>query len=494
MLNLRNKPIKTKLIAMMMITASIGIVFMATAIIIYEAMTNRETISSELSTLAEVIGSRSTGSLTFNDPSTALENLTALKVNKNIIYAVILDEQQQMFAEYQADSEIESNATDKYPWTMHFLQKLSMGALTETIEISKAILLEDQAIGTIRIISNMNAFYTNLLNYLAWVGIVALSCFGISFAVSSRLHKLISDPVLALDQATHTVSSKNDYSIRIAGNRSDELGKLIDSFNTMLEQIQTRDKQLAGYSHQLKVQVEERTGELLQANERRIQWLENMAKFLKHELKNATVGIKSSLELIERRSQQPAIDVYIGRARKSLDFMRVLLDSVSNASSLEASVYKESLQPVDLTRLVKSEIEEYQSFYPQYTFVDDCDADIHVLGNEDRIKQLLDKLVNNAFEHCMPNSPINVSTRTLGNNAELSVTNEGVKLPDDKARIFDLFVSLRDAEHWKNDSLGLGLYIVKLIAESHGGTVIAKDREDKQGAIFTVTIPLLQST
>ncbi len=494
MLNLHNRPIKTKLIAMMTITASVGILFMATAIIINEAMTKRETIVTELTTLAEVIGSRSTGSLTFNDPITALENLNALKAKKNIIYAAILDEQNQVFAEYQPVQDDSSELYAKHLWIIQSLQHLSMGALADTIEISKVIFLEEQAIGNIRIVSSMRTFYSNLLNYLGWVGIITLGCFGLSLAVSSGLQKLISDPVLALNRATNTVSTENDYSIRINANRNDELGMLINSFNAMLEQIETRDQQLAGYSNQLQDQVNKRTGELLLANERRMQWLENMAKFLKHELKNATVGIKSSLELIERRSKEPSIDIYIKRARKSIGFMRVLLDSVSNASSLEATVYKETLHPVNLSNLIISEIEEYRIFYPQYTLLENCAPDIHILGNEDRIKQLLDKLVNNAFEHCKDNSPIIVKVNSQAGNVELSVTNEGIRLPEDKTRIFDLFVSLRDAEHWKNDSLGLGLYIVKLIAESHRGSVLARDREDKDGAVFIVSLPELKTT
>ncbi|MEE9423924.1 MAG: CHASE sensor domain-containing protein, partial [Methylococcales bacterium] len=100
---LRNLPIKTKLIAMMTITASVAMLLMATVVLINEAITKRDAIIAELSTLAEVIGSRSTGSLTFNDPRTALENLNALAVKQNIIYAVIFDEHDQQFAEYQPD-------------------------------------------------------------------------------------------------------------------------------------------------------------------------------------------------------------------------------------------------------------------------------------------------------------------------------------------------------------------------------------------------------
>jgi K+-sensing histidine kinase KdpD len=75
--------------------------------------------------------------------------------------------------------------------------------------------------------------------------------------------------------------------------------------------------------------------------------------------------------------------------------------------------------------------------------------------------------------------------------ALLSVIDEGVKLPEDKNRIFELFVSMRDPKRKKNDNLGLGLYIVKLIAESHRGHVQAKDLEQKEGAEFTVTLPLV---
>ncbi len=491
MLRMHNLPIKTKLIAMMMITATIAMLLMATVILINEAITKRDAIIAELATLAEVIGSRSTGSLTFNDPRTALENLNALAVKQNIIYAAIFDEHDQLFVEYQSGVHIKTNSPSESSWFIQLLQQLSMGMLTDTIEVSKPVLLEDQHIGEIRIISSMNPFYDNLMNYLGWVGIIVLGCFGLSLVVSARLHKLISDPILELNQATNTVSAGNDYSIRIPSNRDDELGNLIDGFNTMLKQIEIRDQQLADYSNQVKAQVEERTGELIQANQRRIQWLETMARFLKHELKNATVGVKSSLELIERRSQQPSIEIYIGRARKSLAFMSVLLDSVSSASSLEATVYKESLNPVDLATLVKSQVDDYRSFYPQYTLIDDCDSEINILGNEDRLKQLLDKLVTNAFEHSQLNTPIIIRAINRYDCAELSVINEGVNLPKDKDVIFDLFISLRDAEHWKSDSLGLGLYLVKLIAESHGGFVVAKDRDDKNGAIFTVTIPLI---
>ncbi len=493
MTTLRNLPIKAKLIAMMMLTASIGILVMAVVISINEAVTMRHDIEAELTTLAQVIGSRSTGSLSFNDPRTANENLNALAMKKDIMYAAIYQEQGALFAEYKANSNNSSQNQEDSAISAKLLQFISSGSFAHTIEVSNAIFFENKQIGTVKIQSDMTDFFAKMLRYLSWVIITLLGCFALSFAVSTRLHKLISTPILGLQKVTSTLAKDDDYSVRIPNYSNDELGTLINSFNTMLEQIEIRDQQLAKYSKHLELLVEERTGELTEANNRRIQWLENMAKFLKHELKNASIGVKSSLELIERKSQQSSINIYLERAKKSLNYMNILLTSVSNASSLEAMIFKEPLNPVNLGMIVKSQIEEYKLSFPQYQFIGDINLQLSILGNEDRLRQLLDNLVNNAIEHSHIHTPITVNLLNNTSFAELSVCNEGVKLPDDKDKIFDLFVSLRDAGHWKSDNLGLGLYLVKLITEGHGGWVEAHDLLEKDGAIFTVRIPLLLS-
>lgn len=493
-LSIRNLSIKAKLIFMMTITTGISILFMAFIISINAVLVKHDSITTELLTLAEVIGSQSTGAIEFDDPNTAREYLNALSVKKNIIYAAILLENGQIFAAYAPHSNSHNSLQVDSTPPLKLLQKLSMGRLDDTITISKAIYFEQQRIGEIQIVSSLMPFYLHLVNYFSWVGIIVLVCFVLGLAVSSRLHRLISSPIIKLNHATKKVSKDNAYWVRIPNDRNDELGHLIDSFNHMLEQVEIRNQQLADYSNQLEVQVEERTEKLMQVNERRIQWLENMAGVLKHELKNSTIGIKSSLELIERRAQKCSIDIYLNRAKKSLHYMNILLDSISNASSIEATVYKEPLSPLDFTSFIKAQVDEYRSYYPQYKLIDTCDPNIIILGNENRLKQLLDKLVSNAFEYCYPHSPILINVLKKHNSMELSVINEGINLPNDKEHIFDLFVSLRDSEHKKIDSMGLGLYLVQLISESHGGSVKARDRKDKEGAVFTVKIPLIDKS
>ncbi len=95
---------------------------------------------------------------------------------------------------------------------------------------------------------------------------IMVGCFAVSFLISSRLQKVISDPVLRLRGAMDSVSAHQDYSVRAEPHADDELGILVDGFNQMLQQIEGRDAELARYRANLEAEVTARTNELERAN------------------------------------------------------------------------------------------------------------------------------------------------------------------------------------------------------------------------------------
>ena len=116
------------------------------------------------------------------------------------------------------------------------------------------------------------------------------------------------------------------------------------------------------------------------------------------------------------------------------------------------------------------------------------EPEVRVQGNEDRLTQMLDKLVENALEHASPGGEVRVSVKLDGNDGLLSVENDGDLLPADKRGLFDAFVTLRKrAKDSRN--VGLGLFVAKAIVESHGGTIEARDLIDGAGARFDVRLP-----
>jgi len=488
--SVRRFSIKNKLMLIMMTTSSAAIILMGAALLLQEAISGQRSIQQQLTILADVIGSGSIDAITANDSAAAQERLDALAVERDIVYAAIERDDGSIVAEI---GEPPGSALE--PKGVRMLGGdeglLSYVLIPDEIGIARSIRLAQERIGTIRIVSSLERFKTGLVQFLTLVIVIAMLSGLAACLLCSRLNKLVSDPILRLRQAMQTVSEKRDYSVRVDTNAKDESGVLAAGFNHMLDRIQSYDTELAIRSSRLEKEVAARTLELTASNRKRIVWLETMARFLRHELKNSTVGVKTSLDLIERRaSRNQPIDVYLGRARKSMANMNTLLTSAGDASTLEATLYQEPRHRLDLSALIRYEIDQYRSIYPETTVIADCQDEIFVLGNDSRLVQMLDKLVSNAVEHADDRTPVTVSLKKPGNEAQLMVSNEGVALPKDKERLFDLFVSLRSPERKTGDNCGLGLYIVRLVAESHAGYLESRDiGGGRVGAVFTVTLP-----
>lgn len=229
------------------------------------------------------------------------------------------------------------------------------------------------------------------------------------------------------------------------------------------------------YSHRLATEQE------------RIRWLETMTGFLRHELKNAMTGIGSSLDLAVQTSTDHECSKYLGRAKHSFEFMRRFLAQAAEATSLETALAEQELDPVNLSLLTEGRIRDYCEEETNRSFVGNIEPDIWVLGNADRLVQMLDKLTNNALEHGTAESPIDFVLQRHQGRAILMVKDIGEPLPSDLDRIFEPFTSnkLRQGR----DNLGLGLYVVRVIANRFGGTVRARRLKNPDGAELIVELP-----
>jgi signal transduction histidine kinase len=256
---------------------------------------------------------------------------------------------------------------------------------------------------------------------------------------------------------------------------------------------------VGAYRMEMTSRMEHYTAEKLLARERhereteaaRIAWLENLAHFLRHELRNSVTGVRTSLDLLELRA--PPDDhnrVYFDRARAGLKVIRRLLESASQASTLESSFMQDPVAPVDLVPLVADEINSQRLMLPALNFdLRRPSAPLWVQGNPERIFQLLQNLLNNAVDHHEPGTPIRVTIGRAGTWVRLAVENQGPTLPPKGDAIFDLFASFR-AQTDPASKRGFGLYLVRLIAERYGGSARAEDLPGGEGVCFEVLLPL----
>jgi signal transduction histidine kinase len=269
---------------------------------------------------------------------------------------------------------------------------------------------------------------------------------------------------------------------------------LIGTIGIVLVSQQLR-LQMAQADFRRRCQLEEekaQTRELLERvafmRQERLTWLESLARFLRHELKNQMVAMGTSLDLVEQTPPAAPPERYLNRARRSLAQMNRLVQSATEATSLEAALAVESSERLDLSGIVGEQVLLFRQANPGRAFRADIEPGLEIKGQDNRIAQLLDKLLENALEHGAQGSDINVTLRHDGDSILLSVENHGDPLPPNKEALFDAFVTARkngDGGH----NLGLGLYVAKAIAQSHSGDIRACDIDGALGARFEVRFP-----
>jgi two-component system, OmpR family, sensor histidine kinase ChvG len=219
-------------------------------------------------------------------------------------------------------------------------------------------------------------------------------------------------------------------------------------------------------------------------------YLEAMAGRLSHELRTPIAVVRSSLENLKISREDHAL--YIERAEQGLARLGRILERMTEASRLEQSLVDVERSRYDLAAVVRGCVEGYRVAYPQAAFELALPAHrVEVGGAPDLAAQLLDKLVENAVDFAHGGAPVRVSLEDAGGIAALTVSNKGPLLPEKmRTRLFESMISMRQATGAATPHLGIGLYVARLIAEFHGGTIGASNLPAGDGVAVGVRIPL----
>jgi signal transduction histidine kinase len=225
-------------------------------------------------------------------------------------------------------------------------------------------------------------------------------------------------------------------------------------------------------------------------------YLEAMASRLSHELRTPVAVVRSSLDNLAAEPLDGNARVYVERALEGVRRLARLISRLSEATRLERLLESAERERFDLAAVVRGCVEGYRAAYPARAFELVLPAaPVPVDGAPDAFAQLLDKLVENADDFAPPGSGVRIALAAEGDRATLAVENDGPALPDAMVqRLFDSMVSVRAAGEGSRANaegahLGLGLYIVRLVAEHHGGSVRAENRP-QGGVRFEVAVPL----
>jgi signal transduction histidine kinase len=206
-----------------------------------------------------------------------------------------------------------------------------------------------------------------------------------------------------------------------------------------------------------------------------------------HDLRSPLTVVIGYLDLLTRPMTDEQRAGAIETARRNAGRMSDLLEDLLTATRAEELLAPSELVPTRLTDLAEEVVASMAPTHAERKLLLDSDCDPVVLGEEKRLRQVLVNLVTNAFKYSPDTDPVLVRVRCDDTNAYLEVVDHGPGIPeDDRAHVFERFARLANTAG--RPGLGLGLYIVSIIAHNHGGEALVSETPGG-GATFTVRLP-----
>lgn len=336
----------------------------------------------------------------------------------------------------------------------------------ELILAAHPIVSADQVIGTVVVEQNIDDILrfqrTALEQVLLLTLLSLLAIFLALIAFAGRLAWRIRNLRQEASSAIDARGRLRRGGLSNEMNAGDEIGDLARSVSNMLEKL----KQHNGF-------------------------LENMPRTLRHEINNPLNTLSTSLQNLAE--EHPGIDSskYLESAKRGVHRIGSIVQNLADAANLEEALEAEELEEIDLNELLASYVANCGASHDKVSFeYSGSNNPAIVLVSDFRIEQMLDKLVDNAVDFHRSDTPIRVHLECFGDIVQIAVANRGPALPEAKLQsIFDSMVSHRGPDNRLH--FGLGLHVVRIIAEHHGGTAMAVNLEDRSGVALLIRLPLV---
>ncbi|QEM68718.1 HAMP domain-containing protein [Geobacter sp. FeAm09] len=486
---IQNLSIRHKMTLLIMLICGIGLVASSLAFVIREAHGIRAAEKEDLASLAEIIGKNCAAALMFSDSKAARETLVALSAKSTIRAAYVLDGADRLFARYLSVAK----GAGKFPLEMpaapappHLspavLQKIrseadSLPGLPGYFGITKPVVWDGQQVGTVVLLSDMSVFISHLRWTLVSTLVILAGSFLLIYWLSSRLQRLISDPVLFLSDTMKRVSREKDYSIRVVRQTDDELGELMSGFNAMLEHIELRDDQLEEVNRSLERRVAEAVAELRRKDQMLVQ--QNRQAAMGEMISNIAHQWRQPLNVVGGIVQNIQLSYESGHLdRESLEFeVREAMDAILYMSRT-IDDFRNFFRPgkdkavFSLNQVVATSLELVGASLRNSGIAIDLEqeGEVSAEGYDNEYSQVLLNIINNAKDALLAHGGDDprIRIRVFGDNGHSVVTvrDNGGGIPDSiLPKIFDPYFTTKEP----GKGTGIGLCMSKVIIEQNMG-------------------------
>ena len=353
-----------------MATSFLALMLVAVSFSLWSQIIAKNSLERNLSTQTAMIAENCQAALAFEDAEGAEDILSSLTVIPSILYGAIYDSQDHLFASFHAEGENVPEVCQHNPEEENHFDK-------DRLIVHKPITLDDEIIGKVALCSDLSPLRQMLIKDLKIILSLLVIASLLALVISSRIQSVISGPILKLADLAKQVSEKNDYSVRAVKKSSDEIGVLIDSFNFMLDHIQTEITD--------RKKVEEKVIKLNETLEQRV--------------------ILRTAELEKTHKQLMIASRQAGMAEVATDVLHNV-GNVLNSINVQATLLEDKVKNSKIgnlrkvSEMITSNLSDIDSFFkqdnqgkliPKYL----CDVSKYMLEDQKEMLEKLSSLANN---------------------------------------------------------------------------------------------------
>ena len=473
---IRNAPIRVKLIAIALVSAAVALLGTTLVLLAQKFIDDKEALEERADSIAKIIAANTLAALAFGDRADAENTLSAVSNERDVITVQIRTPDGELFAEYQSPNaqdlplsrHLESHVNDasgQIPPDHTHPENDHAGGHHEYFHIIRPIEIDGRRLGYLHVQMDLSDVYEDLQEQ-AMISVVIFSLAMLLAAVlASRLQRLISAPVADLANAMHRVSDSRNYDMRLEKTADDEIGTLIDSFNTMLAQIEAHETALRAAKDDAE-----------SANRAKSRFLATMS----HEIRTPMNGVIGMAELLQNTELDERQIEYAKIIRSSADSLMTIISDILDFSKIEAGKLDLEHVTFDLREQIENTTRNLTARARkkglELNLAIEPDLIRQVIGDPTRLSQILTNLVGNAIKFTS-NGHVMVRARNLTEQSEhlrfcIEIEDTGIGIDKEmQQHIFDSFRQADSSTTRKFGGTGLGLAIAKELVHLLDGDI-----------------------